>query len=464
MSKKILCTLLSTAILLFCFVSCENAFNNSAGSATSGTETDTTGVSQTSAKTDASKGGTDTSGTSVQNPDSKETRSEIKEKMVSLFGSRKLGRQYTVGDAQYDIDCDALQFINTTFSDYTDFVDKLKSSGFAIHADNGDDGFNKECYASTLYNQYWTINVSFFPKTKETFVTIEEFTALSPLQLGTAKTAYSDITSIHLLPLNAFGDSIVFRLSNGHFVIIDGAQEHNSQLTVEYLENLTPEGEIPVVDAWFFSHAHPDHTYCAWGIGKDESLVNRIRVEGFYFTWPNDEGARKENSYDKLKVQISNVNSVIPNFRTTKGEIPNVYKLHAGMRFFIEEIEVRILLTQDQIMPAEYSNGFNDSSTSMMFIVRNKNTESSFLFMGDASSAVCNKLMYKYSAETLHCTFFKTLHHGNNDAKDFFQYIHPDYLLYTNTSPKWSSGYDWLQKNTKAYFTPSAVIYLPLAK
>ena len=137
--------------------------------------------------------------------------------------------------------------------------------------------------------------------TEEIFVTVEAYRAPSPLQIKPETQVLGTATSFHELlhPTISgsykYGECDIFQLSNNHFVIVDGAQEYSATILVEYLENIVGAGNTPIVDAWFFTHAHPDHIYCTWGIGRDEDLVNRIKVNGFYYTWPNDVGFRRES-------------------------------------------------------------------------------------------------------------------------------------------------------------------------
>ena len=441
--KKLLAIILAAALLL-CAVSCGEA---------GGTPTDTT--TEDPAETEPPR--------PVETDDVKSI-AEIRD----LFSLTAEPTEYTVGEDRYDLDCTALLFSNTTSEDFDKFVADMTENGFVVYATN--DGIDGLCRQATLYNKIFTVNATRYAKTSETYITVEARGALSPLQikpktqiLGT-KTVYHNPKHPNDAKGNyAFGECDIFQLSNGHFVIVDGAQEYSATMLVEYLENLAGEGNTPIVDAWFFTHAHPDHIYCAWGIGRDEDLVGRIKVNGFYYTWPNDAGMRRESDYEEgILIQVGNFNSVIGNFRDESGEVTPRYKLHGGMTFYIDEMKVEILLTQDQLMPNEYQGGFNDSSTSYKFTIYSQGgEETTFLIMGDAHRGVCTKIMEKYDYETLHTNFFTSLHHGNNDITEFFKFIKPDYLIYTSPSKKTSSGYSWLNATCKGVFVAGDVIELP---
>ena len=374
---------------------------------------------------------------------------------------------FTVGEDRYDIDCDAYLLKSKTLSDYNTLVTKLLETSLERYTDNGENGIEGECYQTTLYDSDYTVNVTFYTKTGELYMTVEDYRSLSPYQLAPTTAVKGTTTSFHMPELPTvngsfkFGECEVFQLSSGHFIIVDGAQEFGAEPIVNYLYELTG-GEMPIVDAWFITHAHPDHAYLIWGIGRDPEIVNRIRVDGFYYTWPNDKGVRRESDYSGLQAQIANVNGAMESFRDTDGNVTAKYKLHGGMRFYFGELEAQVLFTQDQIMPSEY-NSFNDSSTSYKFIVRMEDAlDVTFLMMGDASSALCKKIMKLYSADTLHTTFFQSLHHGYNDCFEFFKYIRPDYLNYTYKSEMGSgkAGYEYLKSTCKAVFCQPLAINL----
>ena len=438
--KKIIAFILA-AVLLLCAVSCG----------------------------EAEKTPTDTVETTSAPDEEKIVISELAD-IKDLVSTDKEPTEYTVGEDRYDLDCYAFRFDDTEQSDFEKAVSSLTDNGFTLYATNGDGGINGLCYQATLYNSAFTVNVTRYAKTKDIYVTVEAYRALSPLQIKPTTQVLGTHTVYHN-PKHpndakgnyAFGECDIFQLSNNHFVIVDGAQEYSAQMLVEYLEAIVGEGNTPIVDAWFFTHAHPDHIYCAWGIGRDEDLVSRIRVNGFYYTWPNDAGMRRESDYEKgILIQVGNFNNVIGNFRDEDGNVTPRYKLHGGMVFYIDEMKVEILITQDQLMPSEYQGGFNDSSTSYKFTVYSQSGEvTTFLIMGDAHRGVCTKLIEKYDYETLHTTFFTSLHHGGNDITEFFKFIKPDYLIYTSPSKRTSSGYSWLNATCKGVFVAGDVIELP---
>ena len=377
---------------------------------------------------------------------------------VPAFEGGDLGDEFTVGEDVYDLRAHAYRITDTTLEMYRAYVKSLMDVGFILHADNGENGIDGLCMQSTLYSFGVSVDVAFYAQTGETFVTVEKERDHSAYQLRQNFTKIDGMgVVLDMLPLMAFGESMAFQLPNGHYIMVDGAQPHNSQLTVEYMVQNAPAGEKPVVDAWFFTHAHPDHMYCAMGIGSDPALVSQISVEGFYYTWPNEDGVRTEPDYAGITSQMANLNAALPNFRGSDGKVTPLFKLHAGQIYYFCDLEVQVLQTQDQLFPSEYRGGFNDSSTSFKFITGGQ----TLLIMGDAHRPVCTGLMSRYGKATLHCDFFQSLHHGVNDVPEFFKFVAPDYLIYTGNSTSGSEGYAWLANNTKKTFFAGDTIQIP---
>lgn len=382
---------------------------------------------------------------------------------VPAFIGGTLSDPFIVGEDRFDLDCDAYLISDTTLQMFKDYVASLKKHGFTLHADNGADGIDGMCYQATLYNNDQAVNVTYYEKAKKTYVTVEALRDLSPNQKPqdfSSQVIKDQQVSLYMAPLKAFGESMIFQLANGHFVIVDGAQEKNSELTVEYLVENAPAGQKPVVDAWVFTHAHPDHIYCAMGIGSNADWVNKIVVEGFYYTWPNDAGVRKEAHYADLCNQISTTAAALKNFKNAAGEVTPQYKIHGGQRYYFTGLEIQVLSTQDQLFPEEYRGGFNDSSTSYRFIFGDQD----FLIMGDAHHPVCTRLMEFYDTKTLSPTFFQSLHHTGNDVPDFFKYIDPQYFVVTGNSIGGGSGHTWLKENVDKIFYAGDLIPIPYAQ
>ena len=67
--------------------------------------------------------------------------------------------------------------------------------------------------------------------------------------------------AIHVLPSKVSHrqmQSIIITTEGGKIIAIDGGRREDTDYFIEYLKEITGQ-EIPVIDAWFLTHAHNDH-------------------------------------------------------------------------------------------------------------------------------------------------------------------------------------------------------------
>ena len=222
--------------------------------------------------------------------------------------------------------------------------------------------------------------------------------------------------------LKKFGLSMVFQLSDGRFVIVDGGQQSETRGLVGFLKDHTPSGEKPVVAAWFFTHAHPDHTYAFYGL-RETSLASAIRVENFVFNFP----CRKvyEQCEPDCIAQTGNVLGVISDSFPSA----HVIKPHTGDQMKIGGLTVDFLCTQEDLLVNRISE-FNDSSMVMRFTVAG----TTVMVTGDMSESCFSFMNLNYEPEDLKCDILQVPHHGWNLNSRFFISVDPEIIFIPNNS------------------------------
>ena len=225
-----------------------------------------------------------------------------------------------------------------------------------------------------------------------------------------------------------FGNSFIFKLKNGHFVISDGGFMCESGYFLDYLESLVPNGEKPIIDGWFVSHSHPDHSGVIRTLWLNPEDANRIYVEGFYYNEPNnavfafDQGGR---------VQANSLKNAAQVLHTTTGSHPEIYRPQTGQRYFFNDIVVEIILGQEQHLCENYSpRDFNDSSTWCMFIIDGQKC----LLGGDGGKGAMDVIMSFYRREYFNLDLFATLHHCLNTYNAFTDFCTIKTALFTRAS------------------------------
>ena len=233
-------------------------------------------------------------------------------------------------------------------------------------------------------------------------------------------------TKLHLFQLNDNGNSFVIQLKNGHFVVHDGGQEIDGPYLLDFLEELAPEGEKPVIEAWFISHAHGDHYGAMMNIASELNGAKRLCVEGFYFFEPCSKVLATMASD---AAGVYNTTLSFKTFRNQEGNQTPVYRPQLGQRYYFCDLSIDVCLTPEQYtLDSYYTADFNDTSIWLMHHIENQRV----LIAGDASYTGTQIAMNLYEKDYFDLDVFSVLHHGINVYDYFTDYCKVDTVLYTN--------------------------------
>ena len=328
-------------------------------------------------------------------------------------------------------DCGAGNYLikveGTKKSDYEAYLKTLEEAGFEKYVDNGE-GLDGAVFNTIFKKGDVVLTVVHMDKSQQTHITVGEGQSLSKHLFYDDSYVANNIegaqTKLHMVELYYFGSSFIIQLKDGHFIINDGGTEYDTPYLFDYLEELAPTGTKPVVDAWIVSHAHYDHIRVIDPIIKDNSYADRIYVEGFYFNEPGEE----VNSIENVTTDILNLEGIRSILKTTEGGQPEMYRMHTGERYYFNDITMDVVLTQEQIPLETYEDGYNETSTWVMFTMEGQTT----LITGDAGPAGMAQVMANYSQDYLTMNIFSAAHHGHNTRGDFTKYCTvKDVVLYS---------------------------------
>lgn len=319
----------------------------------------------------------------------------------------------------YGDGCYVAQMQNMQKSDYLFYLDFIEGQKFTKYVDNGD-GLEGVVFTATYVKEKLVVTVSYMERIQKLYISASMNHTLSPNLL------YSDSylegnkpdakTSVHLLEMYWFGNSLVIQLKNGHFIVSDGGLVYELRYLIDYMESLTPEGEKPVVDAWFITHGHGDHSGALGELGMDAELYKRLYVEGIYFN---------ETSYAMLDtpwihMDLARMRVAAGTLRTTQNKHPKIYRPQTGQRYYFNDITMDILHCQEQLRPEDYRCqdykwDFNDSSTWFLFTIEGQKV----LFTGDGDAGSMDVIRAIYGKEHLGVDVMTLMHHGFNTYKPF---------------------------------------------
>ena len=157
---------------------------------------------------------------------------------------------------------------------YQEYLNMFQEAGFEKYVDNGENGLNNSVYTTTFTSDKYVLTISHVVNIDKTYISVSDVRPLSE-HLFYKEEYIADVkqgaqTKLHMMEMYDFGNSFVYQLKNGHFIIEDGGTEKDAPYLLDFLESLTDEGEKPVIEAWFVSHAHSDHVGALWAIAKNK--------------------------------------------------------------------------------------------------------------------------------------------------------------------------------------------------
>lgn len=317
---------------------------------------------------------------------------------------------------------------DTAKVDYEAYLKLVEESGFVKYADNGE-GLDKAVLCSTYKKDHFVLTVSYYSREKKTNISFYQDFPLSEHLI------YQDSyvegnkdgakTKLHMLELRSMGNSFVFQLKNGHFIISDGGQSPDLVYFLDYLEGLTPEGEKPIVEAWVISHGHGDHCGALGAFVDTPKYAERLYVEGVYFSEPSQRVLEQCSGYGTF--MIGKMKMAQKLLKTSQGLLTPMYRPQTGQRYYFNDITMDILVTQEQVPFEDYKRDLNASSTVCLFTVEGQKC----FFSGDIHEEGLEFIMANYSREYLNLDLFTLNHHGFNTSVAFADYITVKTLLLT---------------------------------
>lgn len=315
----------------------------------------------------------------------------------------------------------------TSKEDYLAYLILLEKHGFEKIAENSE-GWGGTVFSATFKRGEIVLTVVYYALSRKTNISFYAGPVSDRLVYKDSYVAdhiAGAKTKMHMLELWWFGNSFVFQLKNGHFIISDGGYRNDLAYLLDYLESLAPEGEKPIVDAWIITHAHGDHDGALMTIVEmHQEWLDRIYVEGVYVSEPNDDVLRKCGGLTPHAILKMAANL----FRTSNGEQTKLYRPQTGQRYYFSDITMDILYSQEQIEVEDYTN-LNEASTVCLFTIEGQKC----FLSGDVHENGLEFLVENYTREFLDLDFFTLNHHGYNTSQEFVEYATIRTALITNT-------------------------------
>jgi len=315
--------------------------------------------------------------------------------------------------------------------EYWAYLDTLAKNGFEKSYSNGEEGLSGDVLTTLMTKDVLTISVIHMKKTNLTYIVAEKNVLMSEHLTYKDEYAAGNVegakTTLHMVELCDYGNSFLIQLKNGHFIMCDGGRKQDLPYLIKYMQELTPGGEKPVIEAWMVSHQHGDHAGLFSAFNESWLYADQIYVEGIYMdAYNSDVATRMSVTGTQLAVQ-----SAALKLKTSDGGHPQIYRPQAGQTYYFSDITVDVMQTMIQCPEEDWyrwNGNVNEFSTWLMFNIDGQK----FLNIGDADFGSMRVIMRTYDAEDFEMDIMGVSHHGINVHNEFSDFVSVKTLLYPN--------------------------------
>ena len=319
-----------------------------------------------------------------------------------------------VGDDNYMIYAE-----QTTLKEYEAYLKTLEQAGFEKYVDNGKEGNSGDVFAAYYFKDNLLVHVCHMVNVNQTMINVCEDPKISDHLFYNDSYVANNIegakTQLYISELYSIGNDYVFQLKNGHYIINDGGPRSELPYLLDYLEANAPEGEKPIIEAWFVSHSHLDHMGVLDALSQSPLDCERIIVENVYYSAPSKEAeALPMGIYDNSKNDNLTVKAVGVYLKNSKGESTPLYRSRMGDRYYFNDFTIDVIWSQELLDCKEWKT-WNTSCTVLMYELEGQKV----LFTGDAEW-ICQKMYTEYFDSTyFDLDIYQAPHHDIYVYKEF---------------------------------------------
>ena len=298
---------------------------------------------------------------------------------VPVYEGGKYLTTYDAARVTAAASCYEIIIRETNFREYDKYLEKLDGLGYTQYSTNAI-GNNK---FAIYTNDEYTLNLGYYDYEKSARLLVEPKGALPTLanDNNTEKVTDAQITMIAVGHGDtANGLSMLIRLEDGRFIVIDGAAGDNRDHLIETIkyQSLKYSKGKPVIAAWIITHGHGDHAGLLES-GYDAIKNSGITVERIFVNEILDATA------GTMAYGNGRLTAIIEKAAPTFGA--ELYKPHVGQTFYLSNCKIDVLYTHEALAPRAPGNDYNVTSVIMKMTFTDSETGkiTTFLSTGDAT-------------------------------------------------------------------------------
>ena len=346
---------------------------------------------------------------------------------------------------------------DTTPEEYKEYLEKLAESGYKTHAENEISG----SLFATVYTEEYTVNAGYYNNLGEARIIIEPFKdyTLAPVKSDAAPVTTSQITmlgvdGIYNGKYQNNGLCLIYRLSDGSFIVIDGGHAENSAIySAQIIKELRAQSKDYAktdkdirIACWIITHPHTDHhgTFL-----KEYKKFTVFTLDSIMCSfWTEEDFMESKNA--SASFATGTWKGYLRSREIAKEIGVDYINPHVGQVYWYGDTSFEILYTIESYLP-KVATGFNTCS----LVIRTTTTDASgksttVMVTGDATGhafEICNKMYGK----TLASDIVQVAHHGagtggaDGQTSTAYTYMKPSVIL-------WPAGtHNYADKSKKAW-------------
>lgn len=333
---------------------------------------------------------------------------------LPLFEGGSSSAVANAGEGCYDV-----VIKDATAEEYKSYVSKLTEKGYTTYSENEIAG----SLFTILYTDDYTVNAGYYNNIDEVRIIIEPY---ADDTLPTLKSDAAPITTTQLTMLgldNIIGGeyqnnglSLIYRLSDGSFVIVDGGHSEDASVSANDIINALREQSKDYaasdkdirIAAWIITHPHSDHfgTFV-----KAYSQFSSMKIERIFGNfWP-------EETFEALKAaKESFAAGKYTTYTQTYGIAEKIgadYVVpHVGQVWYFGDTAFEFLYTVESFLPRTTPT-FNTSSLIFRTVTTDPSgKEYTVMVTGDATGYTMQIIADTFGSE-LKCDVVQLAHHGS---------------------------------------------------
>lgn len=310
---------------------------------------------------------------------------------------------------------------NTDRAELDAYLVALGECGYALWSDNCYDGDN---YFVQYRRGEQALYIAFTPVDATLRLIFVKVPAVEPLKLEPLGEKIAE-PLFTMISLRGGGLSLVIRLEDGGFIVVDGGVKTERDLAelYYYLKSRNLRAGKPVIHSWWITHCHGDHLQVPMEFIKRYHTEFELRSAVHNF--PDLE--KIDMSYDDSEMHRTTY--IEPYIDILNTYYPNAlqYVCHAGEEMRFPGVSVRTLCTHEEHYPQPMAH-CNQSSVAWKLTFDGGKTA---IVYGDIWPDQGKYLARNLSADYLKCDVMQVIHHGLVGAVlELYEKNDPDICLW----------------------------------